>query len=202
MAGLNLPKGWNDIPITALVKADWNYKTNDDDKLAKLRENIKRNGQIENIIVRELDTGFYEIVNGNHRYDALIELGIEQCHVYNLGKISLTQAQRIAIETNETRFESDGVKLAEIVRDIMVDFDPADLVETMPYTPEEIENMNKSLDFNWDQFNSGDTTEGADESKEDDKTTFIITVAKNEDIIEQDLQEICDRYTTAKLKVK
>jgi ParB-like chromosome segregation protein Spo0J len=60
-----------DIPLDLLVPADWNYKTDDEYRQEKLKNNIKRNGQVENIIVRLLSTGFYEIVNGNHRYQAL-----------------------------------------------------------------------------------------------------------------------------------
>ena len=80
-----LNKGWLEIDINELVKADWNYKTDDEFKLKKLQENIKRNGQIENIIIRELDTGFFEIVNGNHRYEALLSLKQEKVMCYNLG---------------------------------------------------------------------------------------------------------------------
>ena len=54
--------GYIDISIDKLIKADWNYKTEDTAKQEKLKENIKRNGQIENIIIRELDTGFFEVV--------------------------------------------------------------------------------------------------------------------------------------------
>ena len=66
--------GFIEVPIDKLVKADWNYKTEDDKKQEKLKENIKRNGQIENILIRELDTGYYEVVNGNHRLSVLKEL--------------------------------------------------------------------------------------------------------------------------------
>ena len=63
--------GFIEIPTDKLVKADWNYKTEDQEKQEKLKENIKRNGQIENIIIRELETGFFEVVNGNHRLSVL-----------------------------------------------------------------------------------------------------------------------------------
>src|SRR3972149_2059713 len=59
------------MPIEILVKADWNYKADDEEKSNKLTNNIKRIGQVENIQVRELDTGYYEVINGNHRLDCL-----------------------------------------------------------------------------------------------------------------------------------
>ena len=99
-----MKKGWTDIQISKLVKANWNYKEENEKQTDKLLNNFKRNGQIENILIRELDTGFYEVVNGNHRLDVMKILKLKKAHAYNFGKISLAEAQRIAIETNETKF--------------------------------------------------------------------------------------------------
>lgn len=133
------------IPIDKLVKANWNYKEDNEALKEKLKENIKRNGQVENILVRELDTGFYEIINGNHRYDALIELEVSKVVAYNFGKISLAQAQRIAIETNETRFESNPEKLAQLLFELQESFDIDDLLTTFPFSNEQFENL---MNFN------------------------------------------------------
>lgn len=101
-------KYYQNIPIEKIVKATWNYKYDNSELKEKLKVNIAKNGQIENIIVRTIGDDLFEIVNGNHRYDAFIELGIKEVVCFNVGKISLAQAQQIAIETNETRFESDN----------------------------------------------------------------------------------------------
>lgn len=140
------------FPIELLVKADWNYKVEDAAKSEKLRANIKRNGQAENILVRLLDSGYYEIVNGNHRLDELQYLGFTMVMCYDFGRISLHQAQRIAIETNETRFDNDRVKLAQTIDEIAQHFSIEDLSETMVYSEQEIKDMQHMLDFDWDQF--------------------------------------------------
>ena len=72
-----MKKGWSDIEISKLIKADWNYKEENTTLTKKLTENIKRNGQIESIMIRELDTGFYEVVNGNHRIDVMRALKLK-----------------------------------------------------------------------------------------------------------------------------
>lgn len=105
-----------------LVKADWNYKEDNDELKEKLKANLKRNGQLENIVVRELDTGYYEIVNGNHRYDAIVDLGLTEVMCYNLGKISTAHAMRVAIELNETRFGTNDIKLAQTIATIGSEF--------------------------------------------------------------------------------
>ena len=147
-----MKKGFVDIEISKLIKADWNYKEENEKLTEKLLENMKRNGQIENILIRELDTGFYEVVNGNHRLDVMKILKLKKVHAYNFGKIKLPQAQRIALETNETKFESDSIKMAQLITSLTKEFPADDLVETMPYTMDEIINMGELVDFNFDEF--------------------------------------------------
>ena len=72
--GIVNEKNFKLIDISKCVKASWNYKEDNQELLDKLIENIKRIGQVENIQVRLLETGFYEVINGNHRLDALIAL--------------------------------------------------------------------------------------------------------------------------------
>jgi len=157
--------GFIEIPTDKLVKADWNYKTEDPNKQEKLKENIKRNGQIENIIVRELETGFYEVVNGNHRLSVLKALNIEKAYSYNLGKISQAQAIRIAIETNETKFDTDSIALAERVKELTEEFDLKDLINTLPYSETEINNFSKLTDFDWEQYNDENSSDTFDDTE-------------------------------------
>lgn len=170
-----------EIGVEKLVKADWNYKKDDPEKAEKLAANIKRNRQIQNLIVRELEDGFYEVVNGNHRYDVLLSIGITSAVCCNLGKISLAHAQRIAIETNETTFDSDPLKLADLIKEINHEFDVADLVETMPYTQENIDSMLKITDFNWENFDSSqepDIVRDHGDSVGDKKIVLLVTKDK------------------------
>ena len=162
--------GFIEIPTDKLVKADWNYKTEDPEKQEKLKENIKRNGQIENIIIRELETGFFEVVNGNHRLSVLKDLKIKTTHSYNLGKISQAQAIRIAIETNETKFDTDSITLAERVKELTEEFDIQDLVNTLPYS--ETDNFSKLTDFDWSMYESEDLSDTFSDT-EFDKTIKV-----------------------------
>lgn len=150
-----------EIPISKLTSAQWNYKKDDDKRSLELMENLKaniaRNGQIENLIVRPTDhgKGMYEVVNGNHRLSALKSLKIKKAVCFNLGKISQAHAERIALETNETKFEADPLKLAGIIRNIAEEFDMADLIATMPMSEDEMTSYTKLLDFDWTQYDPG-----------------------------------------------
>ena len=167
--------GFIEIPIDKLVKADWNYKTEDPDKQEKLKENIKRNGQIENIIIRELETGYFEVVNGNHRLTVLKDLKQKMVHCYNLGKVTQAQAIRIAIETNETKFDTDSITLAERVKELTEEFDLKDLVSTLPYSEIEIDNFSKLTDFDWEQYGSEDLSDTFGDTEFDKQISLKVT---------------------------
>ena len=142
-----MKKGFVQLKVSELVKADWNYKSDSEEMLQKLKANIKRNGIIQNLLVRELDTGAFQVINGNHRYDVLLDLGIEDVWVCNLGKISEEKAKRIAIETNETNFDTDVLRLADLLRSLGKEFSIDELLETLPYNEKQ---LNKLLELdNW-----------------------------------------------------
>lgn len=130
---------YKDIKVNKLKKAIWNYKLNDSELAQKLKENIRQNGQIENLIVRDLGDGTFEVVNGNHRYDTLVELGIKDAMCCNLGVISDARAKKLAIITNETKFPVDATKLAMLIKEISDEVLLEDLVSTMPFSLDELE---------------------------------------------------------------
>lgn len=133
--------GFQTIKLEKLKKADWNYKEENDVLTCKLIENIKKNGQIENVIVREIEDEIYEVVNGNHRLDVFIALEIPDIFCYNLGKVDIRTAQRIAIETNETKFATDSVRLSLLIKDIIDEFDIDEIEKTMPFNKQELEDF-------------------------------------------------------------
>lgn len=152
------------IPLAKLVKADWNYKKEDAALTKKLIANIRRNGQVENLCVRHLKDK-YEVVNGNHRHDALVELAIPKVIVCDLGTISKAEAMRLAIELNETHFETDYVQLSKLFKEMKTDFGEEDLLETLPFDARQISDIEQITQFEWptstkDRNKKGNGVEG------------------------------------------
>lgn len=154
---------WQLVEVEKLVKADWNYKGDDPELEVKLLNNMKRNGQVENIIVRELDTGFFEVVNGNHRVGPFKSLDLKKVMCYNMGKISLAEAQRIAIETNETRFETKEDDLSKLMMGLSDEYDLKDLADTMPWSIEQIQAMVDTEDYELEEEEEATSSGSADE---------------------------------------
>lgn len=204
MGKRDLLKNYIIVPIEKLVAADWNYKIDDTAKakfmMDKLKSNLKRNGQIENIIIRELDTGFFEVVNGNHRYMALKDLGWTECVAYNLGAVDLPTAKRIAVATNETKFENDPLRLAGIVKELAEGVDPVELesvLADLPYSAEEMLNQVQVLDFDWEGAEGKKDSDGASSSDgADDQDWKTVSFRLPEGVAEQ-LQDQIHRFKKA-----
>lgn len=128
------------LAINQLVKAEWNYKEEDYLLSQKLFNNIKKNGFLINLIVRDLGDK-YEVVNGNHRLDVLNSLGVSQIVCYDLGKISELEAKKIAVETNETSFKANKQKVKNIIKEINESFELDVLKETLPFADFELDSI-------------------------------------------------------------
>lgn len=194
-----MESNWKSLNIEWLFPAKWNYKQNDDDLLAKLMENIRRNDLIQNLIVRQVGNR-WEVVNGNHRLLALQELGHPKVMCYDMGQISDADAKRIAIETNETRFNTDNAQLAEILKDLRDDFDISELCTTLPYSVGEVNNIIDLIDFD---FNHLDPDVGPANLPTNDinkEVVIRISYALEDERILEELQKVVANYPSAVLK--
>lgn len=151
-----LKTGFIQIDIAKLVKADWNYKEEDAEMSAKLEENLKKNGQIENIIIADNGDGTFEVVNGNHRLDLFLKLGINEPMCCNLGTIPIEERKRIAVETNETKFQNNTVRLSELLIEISQKYPQEDLEASLPFKKAELEALLNIGNFDFNQYQSGE----------------------------------------------
>ncbi len=196
---------FKEIKVNLLKKAGWNYKTNDETIMQRLENNIKKNGMIENIIVRKIKDG-YEVVNGNHRLEVLKKLNFEDVMCYDLGEISLNQAKKIAIETNETKFDANEKKLLTMIEELKIEFEDLDLtVETQDLNYEDFEVYEDEEEFeNTETF--GDTEKAKDKitiprfQRQNDATPEYHVRLANinlnipKDIIDHDLKMFMDKF--------
>ena len=138
---------WKWLPLEKLTEAPWNYKADDQRMEETLVNNLRRNGQVINLLVRELDDGTYEVVNGNHRLRALREINAASALCFDLGKITTPEAKRIAVETNEVVFTANQERLTKVLTEIVDRFGIKDIASTTPYSVIELRDRMEFFDF-------------------------------------------------------
>jgi len=110
----------------------------------RLKKSFELNGQDQPLIVREVDD-YFEIIDGEHRYYAMQELGFTHAEVKNLGKISRQDAISRLL-SHEIKFEIDPVLEAKLLTEWMEAGWPTD---KLLYTAEEIEQKMQLIKFDW-----------------------------------------------------
>ena len=166
-----------EIDTKELFPAKWNYKTDGTpEQIQKLCNSIKEDRSAGVIAVREMNGGF-EVIDGNHRLKAVKKLRWKEVPCENFGEISKAKAITIARRRNHKWFDDDIIAYAEIFKtDVLDEYTIDQLEPFMPDTKEEMENLEKLLDFDWSQFESNGEFE-----KEELKTVKIVV---NEDVYE------------------
>ena len=149
-----------DMNVNDLIKADWNYKTDGtEEQISKLMNSIKEDSSVGVLAVREIEKGF-EVIDGNHRFEAVKRLGWDKIPCENFGSITKAKAITIARRRNHKWFEDDLLSYAQIFNDIVLaEYDMEDLEKFMPDTKEEMEDFEKILDFNFQDFDSNEEYE-------------------------------------------
>lgn len=84
----------------------------------KLDASINRLTNFKPIAVRELEDGSLEILGGAHRTQAYIRRGDNEVHVWNVGKISDTEAKEISLADNERYGEDDSEAMTKLLNSL------------------------------------------------------------------------------------
>jgi hypothetical protein len=141
------------IAIGDLVPADWNYKGDaTEGQLEKLARSIQRDESAGVLPVREIDDGKYEVIDGNHRLEAIRKLGWIVVTCENFGAISIAEAIALSRRRNKEWFEDDPLKLAAAMNEyVFPEIDMKELETFMPESMEELENYKQLAGFDWEQ---------------------------------------------------
>lgn len=155
------------IPIELIRPNDWNYNTQTEQTFAKLLNSIRRFGFVEPLIVRRVPKQEgYELINGEHRFNAARELRLAELPIIDLGELDDAQAKQLAIILNELGGSPDEVRLADLLREINVDVTAADMTAVLPYGQRELDMMLQSVDFSFANLSTQDSRSPADAAQE------------------------------------
>tara|TARA_R100000231_G_scaffold139595_1_gene121500 strand:- start:1004 stop:1621 length:618 start_codon:yes stop_codon:yes gene_type:complete len=179
--------------IDSLIKAEWNYKTDGtDEQINKLMKSIKYDNSAGILAVRKLNDK-YEVIDGNHRLEALRRMGWQQIQVENFGEIPKSKAIVISRRRNHVWFDDDLKAFSDLIKnDVLPDIDTDTLKEILPDTPDEIDNLINFGNFDWEEPTQNEPKDS------DGKKTISIKIDESVYQMWQDWVKYCAEQTDYK----
>lgn len=143
-----------------LLRADqlepntWNPNVQDDETFLKEKASIRRFGFVVPIIARPHPEKqeIWQIIDGEHRLKAGGELMMVEFPTYDIGPVSDREAMQLTIVLNELRGKPEQEKLGEILKTLLTTETLDSLTEVLPYTKQQVGEIAKLPDFDWDGF--------------------------------------------------
>ena len=186
------------IPKSLLDPNPWNPNKTKPRQQKAIAESLKTYSQILDIIVRP-NGDRYQIIDGEHRYNELTE----DVYVTVLHNLSDAHAKKLTIILNETRGEADKIELAQLLSDLSGELDVAELLDALPYEQNELDELIKLAEVDWDNFGNSDD-DNDDNSKNDTESELIkITISISKEsllIVEQAKDLISQECNLSKTK--
>lgn len=160
------------LPVANVEFNPWNPNKQSERQFQAEIESILSNGFIMPILVREVAKNKWQIVDGEHRkraLDIIINDKLEgQGNVPDLVKnqeipaviidLDDAKAKRLTVIMNETRGRADMGSLAELLSSIQEDLGE-DLLIGLPYTPNQLNDLLKLSEFDWDSLTAPEIDE-------------------------------------------
>lgn len=141
------------VPIERLDPNPWNPNRQTDFIFEKEKISIQEHGFIDPILARRVGDRL-QIIDGEHRWKAGKDLGLEEVSVIDLGEIPDEQAKKLTIIMNETRGKADFGLMGKLLKDLSESVPIESLVNSLPYTQMEIETMIVEANVDWNTVDS------------------------------------------------
>lgn len=126
------------VVVERLLPNPWNPNVQTDFMFEKERESIRRHGMIDPITVRELDDGFFQIVDGEHRFKAAQLEGYTEISANNLGVLADEVAKQLTLVMNDIKGANDQTKLQQLLIDIESIIGKDEMIQVLPYEESKI----------------------------------------------------------------
>ncbi|HZA22739.1 MAG TPA: ParB N-terminal domain-containing protein [Dehalococcoidia bacterium] len=128
------------LPLDQLQEAPWNPNQMSQAMLQKLRESVTRYGLVQNLVVRPLDKGCYEVLSGNQRLQVLRELKHSPvpCVVVNLDDV---HTRLLGQALNRIQGEDDLGLRAELLWEVLQALPQRDVLNLLPETTQSLQAM-------------------------------------------------------------
>ena len=128
------------IPVDLLRQPEWNPNQLNHDGLSKLGRSIDRYGLVQNLVVRRMEDGTYEMLAGNQRLQVLSRSGIMEvpCVVVELED---GEARLLCQALNRVHGEDDLGLRAELLRQVLEELPEEEVLGILPDTRMGLESL-------------------------------------------------------------
>ena len=136
------------IHLSEAQPNSWNPNVMNDEMYRKELASIRKFGYVNPILVRNKGKG-YEIIDGEHRWRALHQLGYEEAEVTLIEGLTDEEAKQLTIVLNETRGRANPEKLGALLKDLLGDVPKSDLLDVLPLSPIDFDRLTGLDSFDW-----------------------------------------------------
>lgn len=160
------PENLKFVPIELVHPNSWNPKDKNTPEFEKVKRSLAFKGLRLPIVVRNSEKkGHFEIIDGEQRHRAALELGYRQIIIYNEGDLSDKEARELTIWYEQT-VPFNQVDLSYLVVDMMDTWEDVEL----PFSEDELEEMIKVTNLDMDDFEKN-------QNEDDEKTKGVLSSA-------------------------
>ena len=128
------------LPMDRLRAATWSPNRMGEAMIGRLRESIKRYGVVENLVVRALDDGLYEVIGGNQRFRVLRESGVTEVPCVVVG-LDDPDAMLLGQALNSIEGVDDLGLKAELVRKVLEAVPQHEILSVLPESAESLASL-------------------------------------------------------------
>lgn len=156
---VEMPGVGKTVPIEHVEPNDWNVNEQSPGIFAREKESLKLFGFVVPVVVRPKKgkSGFFEIIDGEHRWKAAHELHMQEIPIFDIGPIGDHEAEQLSIILNELKGKPNEDKLAASLRKLLAKSTIDDLVRVLPYSKDQFAKIAKLPDFDWDALKAPPT---------------------------------------------
>lgn len=137
------------VSVSKIEKNPWNPNKQSEFMFEKERLSIRTFGFIDPCTVRTHPSkkGWYQMIDGEHRWLAAIEEGYTEVDVVSLGRISDAKARTLTEILNNLKGEQDSTLRGRLIQQILEEDET--MRSLLPYGDDELKSILEAADFDW-----------------------------------------------------
>lgn len=143
---------WKKLKISEISSEKLSLKHYDEITYLKLKNNIKKNGQLKNLVVAQIENKYY-LLDGHYIYNIMQELELETVYCCVVKDIKDEDALLISLELNAT-FRNDIIKIAKRIKDLLNSYSASDISISTDFYEKEIQDYPNILTYDFKKYDA------------------------------------------------